>query len=102
MPSQLSSWFARHCTPPPPLNTSSACPCANCYNLGTDVAPRQHRQRQPQQQQQRPFVRALDDASRRPSSTTPADSDSFSICSVAEKPGTTITTTTHIERVTPQ
>ncbi|GJN85116.1 hypothetical protein PLIIFM63780_008680 [Purpureocillium lilacinum] len=98
MPSQLSSWFARHCTPPPPLNTSSTCPCANCYNLGTDVVAqqqrqRQHQQHQQQQQQQQQFIRLLDDESH---------SDALSVSSAADKPGTTITTTTHIERVTPQ
>lgn len=33
MPSSRPSWFARHCAPPPPLGTASACPCAACFNV---------------------------------------------------------------------
>ncbi|KAH7146488.1 hypothetical protein EDB81DRAFT_494816 [Dactylonectria macrodidyma] len=38
MPSGKKSWFARHCAPPPPINNTSACPCASCYNVGTHSA----------------------------------------------------------------
>ncbi|KAH6604927.1 hypothetical protein Trco_006634 [Trichoderma cornu-damae] len=32
MPSQGQSWWARHCTPRPPINPVVACPCHSCYN----------------------------------------------------------------------
>ncbi|KAJ6441743.1 ubiquitin interaction domain-containing protein [Purpureocillium lavendulum] len=108
MPSQLSSWFARHCTPPPPLNTSSTCPCANCYNLGMDVRAQQQQHHQ-QQSQQHQHVTRVDESSRRSSTNTTSssawrsDADALSVSSAAaDKSGATITTTTHIERVTPQ
>ncbi|KAF3077590.1 hypothetical protein THAR02_07391 [Trichoderma harzianum] len=30
--SQGQSWWARHCTPRPPINKVVACPCHYCYN----------------------------------------------------------------------
>lgn len=31
--SQGQSWWARHCTPRPPINPVVACPCHYCYNM---------------------------------------------------------------------
>ncbi|KAH0498626.1 hypothetical protein TgHK011_005871 [Trichoderma gracile] len=33
MPSKGQSWWARHCTPRPPINPVVACPCHHCYNM---------------------------------------------------------------------
>ncbi|KAM0248673.1 hypothetical protein ACHAQJ_009347 [Trichoderma viride] len=33
MPSQGQSWWARHCTPRPPINPVVACPCHHCFNM---------------------------------------------------------------------
>ncbi|KAM0475561.1 hypothetical protein ACHAPX_006884 [Trichoderma viride] len=32
MPSQGQSWWARHCTPRPPINPVVVCTCHYCYN----------------------------------------------------------------------
>ncbi|KAF4507087.1 hypothetical protein G6O67_005762 [Ophiocordyceps sinensis] len=45
MPSSRLGWFARHCTPPPPLGNSSACPCAACFNMPTPEPQLQARRR---------------------------------------------------------
>jgi hypothetical protein len=33
MPSKGQSWWARHCTPRPPINPVVACPCHHCFNM---------------------------------------------------------------------
>lgn len=93
MPSEKKSWFARYCTPPPPINNTSVCPCSSCYNLGgnshntgmsysypygySPSSPASSRSTEP-----------------RSSSLRSSSSDSASISSAE-----TVTTTTHIEHV---
>lgn len=43
MPSALSGWIARHCTPAPPPTGVSACPCGDCFHSsGVPPLPRHY------------------------------------------------------------
>jgi hypothetical protein len=88
MPSKTQSWFARHMTPPPPLNTMPTCPCANCYNV---LAQR------PQTQSgtaSHSHASGSGHSSTESLSQARQDSDNMSVSS-----RDSTTTTTHIERI---
>ncbi|KPM39135.1 hypothetical protein AK830_g7432 [Neonectria ditissima] len=92
MPSGKKSWFARHCAPPPPINNTSACPCASCYNVGSGS-----------HHGSSPYTYAYSYA---PSTSSPMDSRAASLRSASSSDGASIssastaaTTTTHIEHV---
>ncbi|KAK7416270.1 hypothetical protein QQX98_005341 [Neonectria punicea] len=91
MPSGKKSWFARHCAPPPPINNTSACPCASCYNVG---AGSHHGSSSPYAYSYAPSTSSpMDPRSTNLRSASSSDGASISSASTAA------TTTTHIEHV---
>ncbi|KAG6011225.1 hypothetical protein E4U54_008187 [Claviceps lovelessii] len=105
MPSQMKSWFARHMTPPPPLNATPTCPCAKCFNVlaqrpHTGYAHHRQQEQQQQQQQQKQQQKQQQQQQQQQYGQygygAPARRDSDEI-TLAGDHGYDITTTTHIE-----
>ncbi|KAG5974827.1 hypothetical protein E4U55_008040 [Claviceps digitariae] len=102
MPFQMKSWFARHMTPPPPLNATPTCPCAKCFNVlaqrpHTGYAQHQHLNQHQQQQQQQQYNYPQQQPKQQQynhGSSARRDSDEITLTG---EHGYDITTTTHIE-----
>lgn len=91
MPSEKKSWFARYCTPPPPINNTPMCPCSSCYNMGGNSHKTGMSYSYPYGYNQS----ASQSRSMEPRSSSSRSSDTASISSAE----TLTTTTTHIEHV---
>lgn len=87
MPSQVSNWFARHCAPPPPLNSVPVCTCSSCFNTAA-----QGRQTTPYNKTYASSSDTLVPTSQYKPSKQDSDSVSLSSCE-------TVTTTAHVEQI---
>ncbi|KAK5997329.1 hypothetical protein PT974_02684 [Cladobotryum mycophilum] len=100
MPSQRQSWWARHCTPRPPIVAATTCPCERCFNMPAE----EFVQRYVIPQQQR--IAASSPTTSSPSSLRPVDSRTMLLRKDSDNASISSTSTTmstyHIEQTSKQ